>query len=55
MRLDRRIGALLLLIGGVMDLARLVIFSGFALVALAERASIAIRSVPLAGTTERQE
>jgi hypothetical protein len=42
MRVDRRIGALLLLIGGVMDLARLITFSGFAPVTLPEPASIAV-------------
>jgi hypothetical protein len=41
MRVDRRIGALLLLIGGVMDLGRLIIFSGFVSVASAEPATIA--------------
>jgi uncharacterized membrane protein len=48
MRLDRRIGALLLLIGGVMDLARLIIFTGFVSVASAEAATIAVNVIPSA-------
>jgi hypothetical protein len=48
MRVDRRIGALLLLIGGVMELARLIIFSGFVSVASAEPATIAVNVIPSA-------
>lgn len=47
-RPDLRIGALLILIGGVLDLARLMIFSGFAAIALPEPALTAINVIPSA-------
>ena len=48
MRLDLRIGALLLLAGGVMEAARLIILSGFESVALPAPATIAMNVIPSA-------
>lgn len=48
MRLDRRAGALLLLIGGATEAARLIVFSGFAAVVLPGPAATALNVAPSA-------
>jgi hypothetical protein len=46
MKLDRRLGALLILVGGLLDAARLLVFIGFVSADLGTPASIAVYAIP---------